>query len=330
MLKSRLRIAAAVPALTALAAVGIWVVFGDRATTATDADAAASTVPAAQSGVVDTSEIRSPDNPGHDSANPATTTPLAGSDSEPNAEAEPNAGNITESATSNQQPQAVQPDTSNHHEPDTEPIQDGNLTPDTSDQQPPTTQPDTSDQQPPATQPDTSDQQPPATQPASTEATPQPGLDTIPVPVGEVRVEGEWNGLQVPDVGLADTKHIVYDQSEQRVWLFDTGGVVMDSYLVTGNANNPRPGRWEVYSKSPLAWAFTPGITMEHMVRFAKGVNGLNVGFHAIPVRADGTPIQTTDQLGQSLSAGCVRQPIDKAKQLYEWTPIGTPVVVLA
>ena len=29
-------------------------------------------------------------------------------------------------------------------------------------------------------------------------------------------------------------------------------------------------------------------------------------------------------------SAGCVRQRNDKAAQLYEWAPIGTPVAVIA
>ena len=29
-------------------------------------------------------------------------------------------------------------------------------------------------------------------------------------------------------------------------------------------------------------------------------------------------------------SAGCVRQRNDKAAQLYEWAPIGTPVAVVA
>jgi hypothetical protein len=68
---------------------------------------------------------------------------------------------------------------------------------------------------------------------------------------------------------------------------------------------------------------------MDNMVRFARG-RTLAIGFHAIPVYADGRPLQTEAELGLFRSSGCVRQRADKAKQLYDWAPIGTPVVVTA
>lgn len=133
-----------------------------------------------------------------------------------------------------------------------------------------------------------------------------------------------------PDVGLADVKHIVYDRGGQQVFLVNDDGTLFDHYPVSGKANVPYPGRYEVYSKSVKAWGLTGGITMKHMVRFTHGPNGIAIGFHSIPVYGDGTPMQTVEQLGQFLSGGCVRQRNDKAEQLYEWAPIGTPVVVLA
>jgi lipoprotein-anchoring transpeptidase ErfK/SrfK len=65
------------------------------------------------------------------------------------------------------------------------------------------------------------------------------------------------------------------------------------------------------------------------MTRFAHG-RSLSIGFHGIPLRANGTPIQTDAELGQYRSHGCVRMAQDAAKVLYGWAPIGTPVVVLA
>ena len=66
------------------------------------------------------------------------------------------------------------------------------------------------------------------------------------------------------------------------------------------------------------------------MVRFVKPAGRAATGFHSIPVTWNGTPIQTVDELGQFRSSGCVRQRNDKAKQLYDWAPIGTPVIVVA
>ena len=69
---------------------------------------------------------------------------------------------------------------------------------------------------------------------------------------------------------------------------------------------------------------------MECMVRFVKRLPARSIGFHTIPVTRAGTPVQTVDELGQFRSSGCVRQRTDKAEQLFDWTPVGTPVVVLA
>lgn len=130
-----------------------------------------------------------------------------------------------------------------------------------------------------------------------------------------------------PDVGHG--RRIIYDNSEQQVWLVDEREQLVDTYLVSGRARVPAPGTYEVYSKSPNAWAGHDGITMKWMVRFARARSGLSIGFHSIPVYANGRPMQTEAQLGTYQSAGCVRQSNDKAEDLYAWTPIGTTVIVL-
>ncbi|MGI9597881.1 MAG: DUF4214 domain-containing protein [Acidimicrobiales bacterium] len=123
-------------------------------------------------------------------------------------------------------------------------------------------------------------------------------------------------------------RRIVYGNDAQRVWLVEEDGSVADSYLVSGRRDMPAPGTYDVYSKSVKAWAGHDGITMDHMVRFARG-RRLAIGFHSIPTYADGRPMQTLDDLGTYRSAGCVRQDPVKAKMLYDWADIGTTVVVL-
>ena len=137
-------------------------------------------------------------------------------------------------------------------------------------------------------------------------------------------------GTSTPDVGLTGVKHVVYGRSAQRIWLIDADGSLFDTYPVSGKSTSPAPGRHSVFSKSVKAWSLGGGSTMDHMVRFAKGSRGIAIGFHAIPRSHSGTPAQTVAELGHYRSAGCVRQQDGKAAQLYDWAPIGTPVVVLA
>lgn len=140
-----------------------------------------------------------------------------------------------------------------------------------------------------------------------------------------------WSAaLPAPDVGLDGVKHVVYGRGDQMVWLVDSAGAVFDSYPVSGRATWPRPGRYEVFSKSLRTWSVSGHVSMVHMVRFVRPSGGAATGFHSIPVTWDGSPIQSDEELGQFRSAGCVRQRNDKAELLYDWAPLGTPVVVLA
>ena len=137
-----------------------------------------------------------------------------------------------------------------------------------------------------------------------------------------------WTGPPVPD-NSGSGRRIVYSNSGQRVWLIEANGTVFNSHLVSGRAFTPSPGTYQVFSKSRLAFAGHDGITMNNMVRFAHG-RTLAIGFHSIPKYGNGAPMQTVAQLGTYRSSGCVRQRADQAAVLYEWSTIGTVVIVLA
>lgn len=129
-----------------------------------------------------------------------------------------------------------------------------------------------------------------------------------------------------PDSGSG--RRVVYADSAQRVWIVEATGIVRDSYLVSGRRGVPNPGTYQIYSKSTKAWAGHDGITMNHMVRFARG-RSLAIGFHSIPRYSSGRPMQTLDQLGTYRSAGCVRQADHQAAALFAWARIGDTVVVV-
>lgn len=75
--------------------------------------------------------------------------------------------------------------------------------------------------------------------------------------------------LPYPDVGSG--RRIIYTDSGQRVWLINGTGELAKTHQVTGRRGVPGVGRYRIYSMSRYAWAPYDGITMEYMVRFARG-----------------------------------------------------------
>ena len=124
-------------------------------------------------------------------------------------------------------------------------------------------------------------------------------------------------------------RRVVFDMSEQRVWLVDAQDAVRRSYLVSGSIyDNLDPGTYSVYSRSRHAVGIDDSGTMEFMVRFTRGDRAA-IGFHSIPVH-EGEKVQTRAELGTPLSHGCVRQWLPDAKALWDFAPVGTTVVVTA
>lgn len=124
-------------------------------------------------------------------------------------------------------------------------------------------------------------------------------------------------------------RRAVYSKTEMRVWMIEADGSVVAAYSVSGKRSMPSPGSYKVYSRSRYAVGgeIGSGITMEYMVRFAFGVEQA-IGFHSIPMKG-GRPLQSEAQLGQALSAGCIRQLKSDAERMWEFAPIGTPVIVV-
>lgn len=122
---------------------------------------------------------------------------------------------------------------------------------------------------------------------------------------------------------------VVYSIGAQQVWLVD-GDTVTRTYKVSGSRYDQLDaGAYEVFSRSRHTTSWHGTETMEYMVRFHRGVRS-NIGFHDIPVdTVSGSEVQTVSDLGTPLSDGCIRQDVVDAAALWEFAPVGTPVVVL-
>jgi len=126
-------------------------------------------------------------------------------------------------------------------------------------------------------------------------------------------------------------RRAVYSKSRQRVWAVDSNGTVLKTHLVSGRLKwcDPRVGEYRVFSRSRYTNSIqNPAVKWGYMIRFTKGCEGDNIGFHEIPKKY-GVPLQSIWQLGTPLSAGCVRQATSDAQWMWNWAWVGTKVVVL-
>lgn len=143
----------------------------------------------------------------------------------------------------------------------------------------------------------------------------------------EQATDSEAARLAVP-AESGEGKRVVFDMSDQRVWLVD-GDDVVSTYLVSGSVtDNLHPGSYAVYSQSRWAVGIDDSGTMQYFTRFTRGANAA-IGFHSIPTK-NGKALQTRAQLGSPQSHGCIRQWLPDAKRLYRFAPVGTKVVVTA
>jgi lipoprotein-anchoring transpeptidase ErfK/SrfK len=147
--------------------------------------------------------------------------------------------------------------------------------------------------------------------------------DTVPPPPPEE--------ILPADSGVG--RRVVYSNSAMRVWAVEEDGTVVKTHRVSGLSGIPGPGTYTVWSRSLYTYSVNnPSIRWMYMVRFAWTPRGGNIGFHEIPTKCDSSgchKMQTEEQLGESLSGGCVRQSTPDAIWMWEWAQLGTKVVVL-
>jgi hypothetical protein len=167
---------------------------------------------------------------------------------------------------------------------------------------------------------------PPASSQPATGTGPTTGPTTGTASNRELSTDAARSAL--PDAS-GQGKRVVFDMSDQRVWLVDRADDVVSTYLVSGSlTDNLRPGTYSVYSQSRWAVGIDDSGTMQYFTRFAHGAKAA-IGFHSIPTK-NGRALQTRGQLGSPQSHGCIRQWLPDARRLYRFAPVGTKVVVTA
>lgn len=119
-------------------------------------------------------------------------------------------------------------------------------------------------------------------------------------------------------------KRLLVDLSEQKLRQ-ELGGVVIEEYRISsGKASTPTPvGTFTILSKHPRAWSNRAKLWMPHWMAF----KGTVYGIHELPEWPGGKK-EGEAHLGTPVSGGCIRVGVGVAKRLYEWSPVGTPVII--
>jgi len=119
-------------------------------------------------------------------------------------------------------------------------------------------------------------------------------------------------------------KSIEIDLKRQRMRKI-LGPLILAEYPIsTGKWNTPTPkGTFAIRNKTPRAWSKQFGLYMPWWMEFTSQGHGI----HELPEWPNGYK-EGQNHLGTPVSHGCVRLGIGPAKEMYDWAPIGTPVVV--
>lgn len=128
------------------------------------------------------------------------------------------------------------------------------------------------------------------------------------------------------NLGLIPEKRIVIDRSEQKLYAYEGDTLFLESSISTGLDLTPTPrGVFVVYRKTPSRYMQgpLPGISDEYYdlpgvpwnLYFTKEGGAIHGAYWH-------------DAFGTQHSHGCVNLPLDTAHTLYDWTPLGTTVLV--
>jgi len=123
-------------------------------------------------------------------------------------------------------------------------------------------------------------------------------------------------------------KYIEIDISEQKLEYFENGFKKGEYRVSTGKTTMPTPlGTFKIKNKSPVAYSKKYGLYMPYWNQFTSQGHGL----HGLPfwaLKGGGRYYEGLNHLGVRVSHGCVRLSIQDAETIYNWAPVGTPIII--
>jgi lipoprotein-anchoring transpeptidase ErfK/SrfK len=119
-------------------------------------------------------------------------------------------------------------------------------------------------------------------------------------------------------------KYIDINLTAQVLSFFEDGKMLSSSMISSGKRGMDTPkGEFKILTKRPRPWSKKYALYMPWFMGFTTEGHGI----HELPEWPGGYK-EGAAHLGIPVSHGCVRLGIGPAKQVYEWTDIGTPVII--
>jgi lipoprotein-anchoring transpeptidase ErfK/SrfK len=153
------------------------------------------------------------------------------------------------------------------------------------------------------------------------------GIDAVSV--------GQTITLPSHDVMLPEpivfNKRIEVSISEQRVRVYENGGLKWDWPASTGISSSPTwPGIYQIISHEPNAYAANWDLWMPSFMGVYKPIPGSDFtnGFHGFPTRG-GSQLLWTNSLGTRVTYGCILLSNENVQTLYQWAEEGVVVEIL-
>lgn len=124
---------------------------------------------------------------------------------------------------------------------------------------------------------------------------------------------------------IKEGKYIDLNLKSQVMTIFENGKL-LDAYLISsGKRGMPTPqGTFRIANKTPRAWSKKYGLYMPYWNAI---VPSGDFGIHELPEWPGGFK-EGQAHLGTPVSHGCVRLGVGPAEIVYNWTEIGTPVII--
>jgi tetratricopeptide (TPR) repeat protein len=124
---------------------------------------------------------------------------------------------------------------------------------------------------------------------------------------------------------LHPPKRIEVDISEQRLYAWQGDQLVYEYPVSTGlPGQDTATGHYRILDKIPMAYSRIWKLSMPYWMGIYY-VQGIENGFHALPIRPDGS-VMWAGLLGRRASYGCIVLGTQAAQTLYNWAEIGTRV----
>jgi lipoprotein-anchoring transpeptidase ErfK/SrfK len=148
-------------------------------------------------------------------------------------------------------------------------------------------------------------------------------IEVVETPYSEKKIQTSDTEQSGGTPGLYPGKYLEINLSQQKLYAYEGTNLFAAYTVSTGKWDTPTPiGTRYIESKSIKAYSAPYDLYMPYWNSIGGGY-----GIHELPEWANGYK-EGENHLGTPVSHGCIRLGVGAAESIYNWAPVGTPVVI--